>query len=404
MERMNNHRSGRQCSSSDLEYSRAVAFALLPGSAPRKQLDSSVYLAAKCEGLESELFDLEGEDHDYEIKEEYMVGEEKWRRAIEQNPDNANAWSNIGYCLHNLARYEEAEQAYHKAIALAPDNAYSWNNLGILLKDQARYEEAEHAYRQAIELDPKYSSPWNNLGNLLQNHLIRYEEAEQAYRQAIILTPKNPNLWYGLGNLLQYHLARYDDTEQAYRQAITLAPDDAYPWNGLGNLLHIHLARYEEAEEAYRQAITLNSKFAYPVANLAQLLAQQGKKAEATDYFRKILELADSKNHFLLLQAHCWLGNRDLAIQALNAQAKAASTGDNYMFSLLKEQTRRSYALGLSDFLIDLMNASPYADFLQPFSLALKAANGDAEALLGVVAEIRVMAEEVLQFISATAN
>jgi Tfp pilus assembly protein PilF/DNA-binding transcriptional ArsR family regulator len=299
MGRMNNHRSGQQCSSGDLEYSRAVAFALPPNSARRRQLDGSVYFAAKCGGLESELFDLEGDDHDYMVQEEYLVEEEICRKAIEQYPDNANA------C--------------------------------------------------------------NNLGNILQDHLARYEEAEQAYRQAIAIEPRNAILWSNLGDLLQYRLARY-----------------------------------EEAEQAYRQATTFDTKYIYPAANLARLLAQQGKKTEASDYFRKTLELADSKEHYLLLQAHCWLGNRDLAMQSLNALAKAASTGDNYMFSLLKEQTRRSYTLGLSDFLTDLMSASPYADFLQPFSLALKAANGDEEALLGVVAEIRVMAEEVLEFIRAT--
>jgi len=130
----------------------------------------------------------------------------------------------------------------------------------------------------------------------------------------------------------------------------------------------------------------------------------KAKKTEADVYFRKSLELAGSEDYYLLLRAHCWLGNQDLAMQALNLLAKATSAGDISTFFRLKELARECYALGLSDFLTGLMNASPYADFLQPFSLALKAANGDADALLGVVAEIRVMAEEVLQFISATAN
>jgi len=579
MERMNNHRSGLQCSSSDLEYSRAVAFALPPASAPRKQLDSSVYLAAKREGLESELFDLEGEDHDYEIKEEYLVKEEDCRRIIDQRPNDAVTWNTLGRLLHyhlaryeeaeqayrqaiaidpsqanpwnnlgsllqyRLARYEEAEQAYRQAIAIDPSQANPWSNLGNLLQDRlaryeeaeqayrqaiainpsqanpwsnlgnllqyrlaryeeaeqayrqaiainpsqanpwsnlgnllqyrlARYEEAEQAYRQAIAINPSQANPWSNLGNLLQYRLARYEEAEQAYRQAIAINPSQANPWSNLGNLLQYRLARYEEAEQAYRQAIAINPSQANPWNNLGKLLQYHLARYEEAEQAYRQAININPKdaslrhlgylfyelgcyeeaerafrqtitldpkdasswnnsgyllqnyldrheeaeqayrqaialdpkFAYPASNLARLLAQQGKKTEADVYFRKSLELAGSEDYYLLLRAHCWLGNQDLAMQALNLLAKATSAGDISTFFRLKELARECYALGLSDFLTGLMNASPYADFLQPFSLALKAANGDADALLGVVAEIRVMAEEVLQFISATAN
>jgi len=404
MERMNNHRSGLQCSSSDLEYSRAVAFALPPASAPRKQLDSSVYLAAKREGLESELFDLEGEDHDYEIKEEYLVKEEDCRRIIDQRPNDAVTWNTLGRLLHyHLARYEEAEQAYRQAIAIDPSQANLWSNLGNLLQYRlARYEEAEQAYRQAIAINPSQANPWNNLGKLLQYHLARYEEAEQAYRQAININPKDASLRH-LGYLF-YELGCYEEAERAFRQTITLDPKDASSWNNSGYLLQNYLDRHEEAEQAYRQAIALDPKFAYPASNLARLLAQQGKKTEADVYFRKSLELAGSEDYYLLLRAHCWLGNQDLAMQALNLLAKATSAGDISTFFRLKELARECYALGLSDFLTGLMNASPYADFLQPFSLALKAANGDADALLGVVAEIRVMAEEVLQFISATAN
>ncbi|MDO9270309.1 MAG: tetratricopeptide repeat protein [Methylobacter sp.] len=472
MERMNNHRIGRQCSSSDLEYSRAVAFALPPSSASCKQLDSSVYFAAKREGLESELFDLEGEDHDYEIQEEYLVKEEDCRRVIDQCPNDAVQWNALGGLHYHLARYEEAEQAYRQAIALAPKNINSWNNLGKLLQYRlARYEEAEQAYRQAIAIDPSQANPWNNLANLLQYRLARYEEAEQAYRQAIAIDPSQANPWNNLGNLLQYRLARYEEAEQAYRQAIaidpsqanlwknlgillkdqaryeeaeqayrqaininpkdaslwhlgylfyelgryeeaewafrqtiTLDPKDASSWNNWGYLLQNYLDRYEEAEQAYRQAIALDPRFAYPTSNLARLLAQQGKKTEADVYFRRSLELTGSEDYYLLLRAHCWLGNQDLAMQTLNLLAKDASAGDISTFFRLKELARECYALGLSNFLTDLMNASPYADFLQPFSLALKTASGDADALLGVVAEIRVMAEEVLQFISATVN
>ena len=46
------------------------------------------------------------------------------------------------------------------------------------------------------------------------------------------------------------------------------------------------------------------------------------------------------------------------------------------------------------------MGRSRYADFLQPFALALRAASGEKDALLDVAVEVRGMAEEVLAQIS----
>jgi hypothetical protein len=50
------------------------------------------------------------------------------------------------------------------------------------------------------------------------------------------------------------------------------------------------------------------------------------------------------------------------------------------------------------------MDASPWADLLQPFALALGAAVADdpAEALAGAPAELRTIAEEVLASLQET--
>ena len=79
----------------------------------------------------------------------------------------------------------------------------------------------------------------------------------------------------------------------------------------------------------------------------------------------------------LLLQAHLWLDNRDLALQALDRLSQAAAGGDRDAFFRLKEQARECQAIGLGPALKGLMGASTWADFLQPFALALGAAAAD---------------------------
>ncbi|MDP1893704.1 MAG: tetratricopeptide repeat protein [Hydrogenophaga sp.] len=260
-----------------------------------------------------------------------------------------------------------------------------------------RYAEAEAAYRQAIALDEKNAAPWSNLGSLLQDHLGRYTEAEAAYRQAIALDEKDAKPWNWLGHLLQDHLGRYAEAEAAYRQAIALDEKDATPWNNLGNLLQDHLGRYAEAEAAYRQAIALDEKDAYPVANLSRLLWQQGCRTEGIECFKQTLDLSQTDELELRLQAHLALGNRQLALDALNDMAQLAQQGNNEMFDRLKEQVWECSELGLGETLADWMRESPHALFLQPFVQALYELAGVGHKLQDLPQEVQQMADAVVR-------
>ncbi|MDP3924508.1 MAG: tetratricopeptide repeat protein, partial [Hydrogenophaga sp.] len=260
-----------------------------------------------------------------------------------------------------------------------------------------RYAEAEAAYRQAIAIDGTLAHPWTGLGNLLQDHLGRYVEAEAAYRQAIALDETDAYPWNNLGNLLQHHLGRYAEAEAAYRQAIALDENFAYSWTGLGNLLQDHLGRYAEAEAANRQAIALDEKDAYPVINLARLLWQQGNQVEAIEFFKQTLGLSKAKDHHLRLQAHLALGNRQLALDALNDMAQLVQQGNNAMFDRLKEQVWECSELGLGETLADWMGESPQTLFLQPFVQALYELAGAQHKLQDLPQEVQQMADAVVR-------
>lgn len=103
------------------------------------------------------------------------------RLAIFQNPNNSNAWYNLGTVLTDRT---EQERCYRKVIELDPNDIYAWINLGTLLTDKA---EQVRCYRKAIELDPKYSNAWNNLGTVLTDKA----EKKRCYRKAIELDPNN---------------------------------------------------------------------------------------------------------------------------------------------------------------------------------------------------------------------
>ena len=324
--------------------------------------------------------------------------ESAYRRAIELDQNCAVPWNGLANLLKNhLKRFDEAESAYRRAIALDETFADPWNGLGNLLKNNLkRFDEAESAYRHAIALDVQSAYPWNGLGNLLQDHLNRFDEAESAYRRAIELDPTLAFPWQGLGDLLKNHLKRFDEAESAYRRAIELDETSANPWNSLGNLLKSHLKRFDEAESAYRHAIALDQGNVYSWASLARFQVAGGKRDEATASYRTALErLAPGEGLSVRLQAHLWLGNRDLAAQALDALTKTASEGDVNAFFRLRKQCWECHSIGLGQPLAQMMEASSWGAFLLPFSLALRAAtSGDAPS--GAAPEVLILADEVL--------
>lgn len=354
------------------------------------------------------------------------AAEAAYRHVIELVPEAARPWDKLGrFLATQVGRAHEAEAAYRRAIELDPESTRHWTRLGrFLAKQPGCADRAETAFRRAIELAPDDGQPWNHLGDLLAEQGGRTEEAEAAYRKAIELDPKQHGFWHDLGYLLADQPGRQEEAEAAYRRAIELDPGNCTTWNNLGVLLADALGRSDEAEAAYREAIRVNEADPYPIANLARLLAAAERYPEANAAFRQAVALAqaedertstgdasrDDQRHrdfghaHLLLQAHLWLGNRDLARQALDRLTEAAAKGNEDAFARIREQARECHAIGLGPALRDLMDASPWADLLQPFALALGAAAAadPAQALAGTPAELRAVAEEVLASLQRT--
>src|SRR5262249_23516605 len=109
-------------------------------------------------------------------------------KAITLKPDYAEAYSNRGAALMELARPMEALASYDKAIALKPDYAEAYSNRGNALKDLQRPTEALASYDKAIALKPDYAEAYSNRGNALRD-LQRPTEALASYDKAIALKP-----------------------------------------------------------------------------------------------------------------------------------------------------------------------------------------------------------------------
>lgn len=111
-----------------------------------------------------------------------------YKRALELDPENADACNNLGVALRTLDRFAEAEVALRQAIRLRPASAGAYVNLGLVLRSLGKIDAAVAAFCKSIEIEPDLAAAHNNLGNALKLQR-RYDLAVASLDRAIALNP-----------------------------------------------------------------------------------------------------------------------------------------------------------------------------------------------------------------------
>ncbi len=147
---------------------------------------------------------------------------EQFRTAVEQNPQDAESWSNLGQVLVKMNRTAEALPAFDRAIALLPGRwAYRFNQaraLGLV----GRLEESIAAYRVSQQLFPADYATTFNLALAL--HKKGDDEAAiEQYQKAIALNPGDASFRIALA-LSYERLKKPAEAAEAYGEALRLAP------------------------------------------------------------------------------------------------------------------------------------------------------------------------------------
>lgn len=180
------------------------------------------------------------------------------KKAIELNPNLAEAYVNQGVALSATNDVEREIASYDKALKSKPGLHQAWYNRGIALSSRGKFDEAIASYNKAIEIEPNKAEAWLARGLSLRN-LGLLKEAIDSYDKAISIRPDLYEAWYNRGIALRSS----GETEKAIR--------------------------------SFKEAINHNKKYAKAFYNIACAHALLDEPKPALENLRRSIELECEK-------------------------------------------------------------------------------------------------------------
>jgi predicted O-linked N-acetylglucosamine transferase (SPINDLY family) len=211
-----------------------------------------------------------------------------YQAAIQQKPDYAEVFNNMGMAFKGQNRLDEALVCYQKALEINPDYATACNNLANVFMEKGKLNDAESFYQKALEARPDFPEAYNNLGNVLKEQ-GRLDEAIRNYHNALSVRPNYPEAYNNLGNAYQEKNA-LADAIRVYQQALRFDQNNYKTYSNLGNAYQKD-GQLHQALSCYRKALELQPDFAEAYNNAGNLLLEIGEIHQALENYKRALQL-----------------------------------------------------------------------------------------------------------------
>jgi TolB-like protein/DNA-binding winged helix-turn-helix (wHTH) protein/cytochrome c-type biogenesis protein CcmH/NrfG len=279
---------------------------------------------------------------DPEAYEAYLKGRYYWNKrtaeamqkasvyfqeAIDRDPAYGPAHSGLADCNSGLTWHgfaspaqtlPRAEAAARKAIELDPQSAEAHASLALVLHHRWDWSGAEAEFKRALQLDPQYANAHHWYGDYLSVR-GRHEEAVLEARQALKLDPVN--LMISTWVALRYYLARhYDAAVEQGRSALELDPNFAAAHLVLGEA-YVQSGRDDAALGELQIAARLSGGSPLYLTQVAVASAAAGRRAEALRIIAQLHRLSRERyvSPYGLAQVYAALNDKEQTFRWLQA-------------------------------------------------------------------------------------
>ncbi|WP_457554057.1 tetratricopeptide repeat protein [Desulfobacula sp.] len=128
---------------------------------------------------------IEQKDHSIEFSAKILQLEQ----YLEQNPKDAEAWTQLGHLFFDSSQPKNAIEAYEKSLAIAPGKTGVLTDLGVMYRRNNQPQKAIELFDKAILIDPSFETARFNKGIVLLHDLHDLEAGIKAWEEIVELNP-----------------------------------------------------------------------------------------------------------------------------------------------------------------------------------------------------------------------
>jgi cytochrome c-type biogenesis protein CcmH/NrfG len=125
-----------------------------------------------------------------------MVNQQQTIKMLEElvakDPNNRNAWVELGNNYFDSDQPVKAIEAYGKALALGPDDPNVLTDQGVMFRRMGQYDRAVDNFSKAAALDPTHAQSLYNLGVVYRYDLKDFPKAQETWSKFLALNPSGP--------------------------------------------------------------------------------------------------------------------------------------------------------------------------------------------------------------------
>ena len=237
-------------------------------------------------------------------------------------PDYAAAYAALSLALRDLGSAggpvarDRLRRAAFKALELDPNLADAHSAVGAVSTDDWQWERAEQAFRQAIALNPDSQDMCACYAALL-SMLGRHAESIALVQREAKVNPLLSASFANLGMRL-YEARRYAEAEVAFRRALDMESENVMARGFLGAVYQA-TGRAEDAVLIYDRPPMSGTSYA------ATALADAGRRREAMELLSTIEPKAGPWEYLGFARAYAALGDKDHAFEWLTKAFDARS-------------------------------------------------------------------------------
>jgi len=278
----------------------------------------------------------------YFMQRKYPDAVASLKKALKLKPSLSGAQVMLGLSYYELYDLDEACAALEAALKTTPGDANALFYLGKAQLQKREYRAAQRTFEKLIEIKPKdpevlYDLSLTHMKLMLENvnrlgeaspgsylfSLLLAQDAEarnddesaiKNYREALALRGKEEvvGIHYALGSVYA-KVGRYEEAAAEFKKELQVNPNDSLALWKLGEL---GLRSDPQSVRGYLQrAVTLNPDLPQAALAYGRLLARVGETEKAVEQFQRVVRLAPEEDsvHYHLAKAYRLLGRVEQA-------------------------------------------------------------------------------------------